>query len=128
MEKTAWPADKIERRKVAELVPSAQNARTHSPEQVAQIAASIERWGFTTPILLDEGGGIIAGHGRVLALKKLGVEEAPCMVARGWSEAEKRAYMIADNKLALNAGWDDGLLKVELSDLGAEGFDLGLTG
>jgi DNA modification methylase len=109
-------------------VPYARNARTHSPEQVDQIAASIREWGWTTPVLVDEAGGIIAGHGRVLAAKKLGIDEVPVMIAAGWSEAQKRAYVLADNKLALNAGWDNDLLKVEIGDLQALNFDLGLAG
>jgi DNA modification methylase len=125
---TAWPADKVERRKVASLVPYARNARTHSPEQVDQIAASIREWGWTTPVLVDEEGGLIAGHGRVMAAKKLGIDEIPVMVAKGWSEAQKRAYVLADNKLALNAGWDMDLLRVELADLKALDFDIDLTG
>lgn len=123
-----WPADKVERRSVASLVPYARNSRTHSAEQVAQIAASIREWGWTTPVLIDEAGNIIAGHGRVLAAQKLGIAEVPCMVAKGWTEEQRRAYVIADNKLALNAGWDNDLLKVELQALDAEGFDLDLTG
>ena len=122
------PADKIERRNVSELVPYARNARAHSPEQIDQIAASIKEWGFTNPILLDENSGIIAGHGRVLAAKKLGILDLPCMVASGWSEAQKKAYVIADNKLAINAGWDNDLLRVELGELQALDFDLSLTG
>jgi DNA modification methylase len=110
------------------LVPYARNARTHSDAQVAQIAASIREWGWTNPILVDEAGGIIAGHGRVMAARKLGIADVPVMVARGWSEAQKRAYIIADNKLALNAGWDDDLLRVELSDLRGMGTDLSLIG
>src|SRR6478752_10203466 len=124
----AWPADAVERRPVAALVPYARNARTHSPEQVAQIAASIREWGWTVPVLIDEAGTIIAGHGRVLAAQSLGIAEVPVMIAAGWSEAQKRAYVIADNKLALNAGWDAELLPVELGDLKELGFDLGLTG
>ncbi len=124
----AWPADAVERRPVADLVPYARNARTHSDEQVAQIAASIREWGWTVPVLIDEAGGLIAGHGRVMAARKLGLTEVPVMVARGWSEAQKRAYVLADNKLALNAGWDVDLLKLELGDLSLGGFDLGLTG
>ena len=112
-----WPADAVERRPVAALVPYARNARTHSDEQVAQIAASIREWGWTMPVLVDEAGTIIAGHGRVLAAQSLGIAEVPVMVAAGWSEAQKRAYVIADNKLALNAGWDEELLPVELGDL-----------
>lgn len=122
-----WPADKVERRDIAALLPYAKNSRTHSDEQVAQIAASMKEWGWTTPILVDEEGQIIAGHGRVMAARKLGYKEAPVMVATGWTEAQKRAYVIADNKLALNAGWDMDLLKVELQDLQTD-FDLGLTG
>ena len=125
---TQWPADKVERRIVSALVPYARNARTHSDEQVAQIAASIREWGWTVPVLIDEDGGLIAGHGRVLAARKLGLAEIPVMVATGWSQAQKRAYVLADNKLALNAGWDAELLRVELTDLQAFDFDLGLTG
>ena len=123
-----WPADAVERRPVAALVPYARNARTHSDAQVAQIAASIREWGWTTPVLVDEAGGIIAGHGRVMAARTLGIADVPVMVARGWSDAQKKAYVLADNKLALNAGWDEALLRVELEDLKFEGFDLGLTG
>lgn len=126
--KAQWPADKVERRSVSSLIPYARNARTHSPEQVDQIAASIKEWGWTVPVLVDEDGSIIAGHGRILAAQKLGIEAVPAMTAIGWSEAQKRAYVIADNKLALNAGWDTELLKVELEDLKGLDFDLGLTG
>ena len=123
-----WPADHVERRAVESLIPYARNARTHSDEQVAQIAASIKEWGWTTPVLVDETGQIIAGHGRVMAARKLGIEEIPVMVASGWSEAQRRAYVLADNQLAANAGWDMDLLKVELGDLGEAGFDLDLIG
>ena len=123
-----WPADRVERRTVASLVPYARNARTHSDEQVAQLAASIREWGWTTPVLVDEASSIIAGHGRVLAARKLGLTDIPVMVAVGWSEAQRRAYVLADNKLTLNAGWDTELLKVELGELQGDGFDLGLTG
>jgi len=126
--RVAWPADKVERRAVAELIPYARNARTHSDAQVAQIAASVVEWGWTTPVLVDEAGGIIAGHGRVLAARKLGLADVPVMVASGWSEAQKKAYVLADNQLALNAGWDMDLLKVEVGDLDAEGFNLDLIG
>jgi len=124
----SWPADSVQKRAVADLVPYARNARTHSDEQVGQIAASIKEWGWTVPVLVDEDGGIIAGHGRILAAQKLGIAEVPCMVAAGWTEAQKKAYVIADNKLALNAGWDDDLLRIELEELQAFDFDLGLTG
>ena len=124
----AWPADKVERRAVAALIPYARNARTHSAAQVAQIAASIVEWGWTTPVLIDEAGGIIAGHGRVLAARQLALPDVPVMVAAGWSEAQKKAYVLADNQLALNAGWDIDLLKIEVGDLNASGFNLDLIG
>ena len=123
-----WPADNVIRRKVSDLVPYARNSRTHSDAQIAQIAASIKEWGFTTPILIDIDGQVIAGHGRLLAAQKLGLDEVPTMTAVGWTDAQKKAYVIADNKLALNAGWDDAMLAIEMGDLQAAGFDLGLTG
>ena len=126
--KSSWPADKVERRAVASLVPYARNARTHSEEQVAQIAASIREWGWTVPVLVDDQGGLIAGHGRVLAARKLGITDVPVMVATGWSAAQIASYRLTDNKLALNAGWDDELLRLELGELGLEGFDLSLIG
>lgn len=121
-------AESVERRPTDALVPYARNARTHSPEQVGQIAASMREFGWTYPVLVDEDDGIIAGHGRVLAAQKLKLAEVPVMVARGWSEAQKRAYVLADNRIALSSGWDEGLLRVELGDLKAGGFDLSLTG
>lgn len=123
-----WPADHVERRSVESLIPYARNARTHSDEQVAQIAASIKEWGWTTPVLIDEDGQIIAGHGRVMAARKLGIEDIPVMIAAGWTEAQRRAYVLADNQLAANAGWDMDLLKVEIGDLSLEGFNLDLIG
>ena len=123
-----WPASSVEMRPLSGLTPYAKNSRTHSPEQVDQIAASMKEFGFTNPILVDETGTIIAGHGRVLAAQKLGILEAPVMIARGWTEAQRRAYVIADNKLALNAGWDMSKLTAELGDLKGFGFDLGLMG
>ena len=126
--KTAWPADKVEKRAVSTLIPYARNARTHSDAQVAQIAASITEWGWTTPVLVDETGSIIAGHGRVMAARKLGLVDVPVMVATGWSDAQKQAYVLADNQLALNAGWDAEMLKVELTDLAGAGFDVSLIG
>ena len=113
---------------VGGLIPYARNARTHSEEQVAQIAASIREFGFLNPVIVDGDNGLIAGHGRVLAARKLGLEELPAIEASALSEAQRRAYVLADNKLALNAGWDIDLLKVELSDLQAIDFDLSLTG
>ena len=122
------PADKIEQWPIDRLIPYARNSRTHSDAQVAQIAASIREWGWTTPVLVDEGGQIIAGHGRIMAARKLGMAEVPVVIASGWSDAQKRAYVIADNKLALNAGWDNDLLALEFGELEGLGFDLELTG
>jgi ParB-like chromosome segregation protein Spo0J len=114
----------------AALKPARRNARTHSRKQIRQIAASIERFGFTNPVLIDERAIILAGHGRVEAAKLLGLPTVPCMRLENMSEADKRAYALADNKLALNAGWDDELLAMELQDLLAAdlGFDVGITG
>jgi len=110
------------------LIPYAKNSRTHSDAQVAQIAASIREFGFTNPVLIDADNGIIAGHGRTLAARKLGMDEVPCIRLDYLTETQRRAYIIADNKLALNAGWDDALLVLELKDLNEAGFDIELTG
>jgi DNA modification methylase len=123
-----WPADKVERWPIAKLIPYARNARTHSAEQIDQIAASIREWGWTNPILVSEDSTIIAGHGRVLGARKLGIAEVPVMVATGWTEAQIKAYALADNKLALNAGWDEAMLALEIADLQELGFDLPLIG
>jgi ParB-like chromosome segregation protein Spo0J len=123
-----WPADHVERRLIADLIPYARNARTHSDAQIAQIAASMREWGWTMPILVDEDGMIIAGHARVLAARQLSITEVPVIVAHGWTEAQKRAYVIADNRLAQNAGWDNEVLSVELDDLRDLEFDLDLLG
>jgi hypothetical protein len=122
-----WPADAIERRPLSALVPYARNARLHSEAQVAQIAASMREWGWTTPILVSEDGTVIAGHGRLLAARKLELADAPVMVARGWSAEKIRAYVIADNRLAENAAWDRQMLGAELASLQTV-FDLSLTG
>lgn len=119
---------KIRYRPLAELKAYARNSRTHSEAQIAQIAASIEAFGWTNPILIDEAGQIIAGHGRLLAAAKLGMTQVPTIELAGLSEAQRRALVIADNKLALNAGWNDELLGLELADLEAGGFDLALIG
>jgi len=126
--KTHNPADKVERWDITRLTPYARNSRTHSDEQIGQIAASIKEWGWTTPVLVDEDGSIIAGHGRTLAAQRLKMTEVPVMVAKGWSDAKKRAYVLADNKLALNAGWDNEMLALELAEIGELGFDLELIG
>jgi len=125
---TGWAADRVERRKVADLRPYEANSRVHSEEQIARLAASIEEWGWTIPVLVDPEGGIIAGHGRVEAAKRLGLAEVPVMVAEGWSEERKRAYVITDNKLAEDSSWDRSILADELKALGAGGYDLGLIG
>ena len=119
---------KIEQVKLDALIPYARNSRTHSDAQVAQIAASIKEFGFTNPVLIDETGSIIAGHGRVMAARKLAITDVPSIRLTHLTEAQKKAYVIADNKLALNAGWDDEMLAVELTDLKDLGFDLDLTG
>ena len=118
----------IENRPIEALIPYARNSRTHSDAQVAQIAASIREFGWTNPVLVDGSNGIIAGHGRVLAARKLGFEQVPVIELAHLSESQKRAYVLADNKLAENAGWDDELLRIELEALQAAGFDLSLTG
>lgn len=115
-------------RAVAALVPYAQNSRTHSDLQIAQIAASIKEFSFTNPILCDEAGEIIAGHGRLMAAQKLGMAEVPTITIQGLTPEQRRALVIADNKLAENAGWDMNLLRVELADLNMANFDLGLIG
>ena len=107
----------IEQLKVGDLIPYVNNSRTHSDEQVMQVASSIKEFGFTNPILIDNDSGIIAGHGRLMAAKKLGLDEVPCIRLSHLSETQKRAYVIADNKLALNSGWDFELLKLEFEDL-----------
>jgi hypothetical protein len=124
----AWPADQVERRPLAGLIPYARNARTHSEAQIREIAASMREWGWTNPVLVDEQSSIIAGHARVLAAALNGFTEAPVMTARGWSEAKKRAYVLADNQLALNAGWNVELLAAEVKDLQASDFDIGMLG
>lgn len=123
-----WPASNVESRRVDALIPLATNARTHSEEQVAQIAASMREWGWTVPILVDEKNLIIAGHGRLEAARRLNLVEVPVMVARGWTEAQKHAYALADNQLSLNAGWDNDLLKLEIKGLKEWDFDLQLLG
>ena len=115
-------------RKVEDLIPYARNSRTHSDAQVAQIAASVREFGWTNPVLVDGENGIIAGHGRILAARKLGMDEVPCIELAGLSDTQRRAYIIADNKLALNAGWDDELLAIEFAELADAGFDNLLTG
>lgn len=118
----------VEKIPVESLIPYARNARTHSDDQVAQIAASIREFGFCNPVLIDGVKGIIAGHGRVLAARKLGMQTVPCIELSHLNENQKRAYILADNRLALNAGWDEAMLALELSALKLDNFDLDLTG
>ena len=119
---------KIETLKTADLIPYARNSRTHSDQQVAQIAGSIREFGFTNPVLIDSENGIIAGHGRVMAASKLGMDKVPCIRLAHLTETQRRAYIIADNKLALNAGWDDEMLGLELADLREADFDFDVMG
>jgi ParB-like chromosome segregation protein Spo0J len=119
---------KITYKPVADLIPYARNSRTHSDAQVAQIAASIKEFGWTNPVLLDGDNGIIAGHGRVMAAQKLGETQVPTIELGHLSATQKRAYIIADNKLALNAGWDEQMLALEIQDLKDVGYDLELLG
>lgn len=118
----------IKYKPIGDLIPYARNSRTHSEAQVAQIAASIKEFGWTNPVLLDGENGIIAGHGRVMAAQKLGEKQVPTIELSHLDEHQKRAYIIADNKLALNAGWDDEILALEIDDLKDAGFDLELLG
>lgn len=115
-------------RPIADLIPYVRNSRTHSDAQIAQIAASIREFGWTNPVLTDGQRGVIAGHGRILAARKLGIEQVPCIELAHMSAAQKRAYVIADNQLAANASWDLDMLRVEVGDLTTEGFDVSLLG
>jgi hypothetical protein len=124
-----WPADKVERWAIDRLIPYAKNARTHSDAQIAAIAASIKEWGWTSPALVGEDGGLIAGHARVLAARQLGIAKIPVMVAAGWTEAQKRAYVLADNQLAITgSGWDPELLRLELGLTTASQYSRSRTG
>ena len=124
----AWPAAKVEIWLVERLTANPRNARVHSPEQIEQIRASLREFGWTMPVLVRENGKLIAGHGRLEAAKLEGIKEVPTIVARGWSEAQCQAYAICDNKLTDSSHWDEELLRLELGDLQAAGFDLALTG
>jgi len=118
----------IQYKKIEQLIPYARNSRTHSDAQVAQIAASIKEFGWTNPVLMDGDNGIIAGHGRVLAARVLGQTDIPTIELSHMTDIQKRAYIISDNKLALNAGWDEEVLGLEIAELKEFDFDLGLTG
>ncbi|SOZ99464.1 ParB domain protein nuclease [Cupriavidus taiwanensis] len=118
----------VEYRPIETLIPYARNARTHSDAQIAQIAGSLREFGWTNPVLIDGEGTIIAGHGRVLAARQLGQTLIPVISLAHLTEAQRRAYVLADNKLAEQAGWDKDLLSLELADLSTQGFDLALIG
>ncbi len=120
--------ERFEKVNIDRLVPYARNARTHSKEQILQIRSSIREFGFVNPVIVDKDLGVIAGHGRILAAKEEGITEVPCVFAEHLTEAQKRAYIIADNRLALNAGWDPEMLSVEIADLQAADFDVLLLG
>jgi ParB-like chromosome segregation protein Spo0J len=123
-----WAAGAIEQRPVASLIPCATNARTHPPEQLRQLVAAIAEYGFVNPVIVDETGEIIAGHGRVMAASAMGMEAVPVIVRAGLTDAQKRGLRLADNKIALNSGWDEALLAQELHALRAEGVEAILTG
>lgn len=125
---TNWPVYTTEPWPIGDLLPYARNARTHSDKQVAGLAALIQEFGWTMPILADEDGEVIAGHGRILAAHLLGLTEVPVATAKGWTEEQKRAYRIADNRLAEMSSWDEDLLKIEIGELQDLGADLTLTG
>lgn len=125
---TKWAADKVERKSVNKLIPYERNPKIHSDSQINQLANSITQWGWTIPILVDEKDMVIAGHGRLYAAQQLGIKEVPTMVAKGWTEEQKRSYVIADNKLAENSEWDTGLYFSELKELSDNEFDLSLMG
>ena len=120
--------ERFEKVSIDKLIPYARNARTHNKEQIKQLRASLREFGFVNPCIIDKDYNIIAGHGRVMAAKEEGISEIPCVFAEHLTDAQKRAYILADNRLALNAGWDDEMLSVELSDLQANAFDLSLLG
>ena len=119
---------KMVEKKVTDLIPYVNNSRVHDEEQIIQICSSIKEFGFTNPVLIDEENGIIAGHGRLVAAKKLNLKTVPCIVLAGLSEAQKKAYVISDNSIALNASWNMEMLSREVEALQAEDFDLNLLG
>ena len=113
---------------INKLVPYVNNARTHSPEQITKLRLSLREFGFVNPVLIDRQFNVLAGHGRIAAAKEEGIKEVPCVFVEHLSEAQKKAYILADNRMSLDAGWDDELLKVEMESLQEMGFDIGMTG
>ncbi len=118
----------FELRNVDDLIPYARNARTHSPEQVQKLAGSIKEFGFLNPVVISEDGGILAGHGRVMAAQKLGIKQVPCIIESHLTETQRKAYILADNRLALDAGWDEEMLALELGDLLNNNFNKDIIG
>ena len=123
-----WAANEIETMPVDDLIPYDRNPKIHPDTQIKQLANSIREWGWTMPILIDENSQIIAGHGRLFAAKELDMQEVPCIRAKGWSEQQKKAYVIADNKLAENGQWDTNEYFLQLKEMSNDGFDLQLMG
>lgn len=123
-----WAADSVKKRLVDDLIPYDRNPKIHPDSQIKQLANSIREWGWTMPILIDENDQVLAGHGRLFAAKELELKEVPCMTAVGWSDQQKKAYVIADNKLAENGQWDTSLYFNQLKEMSNEGYDLGLMG
>jgi len=113
---------------IEQLIPYANNARTHSSEQINKLRSSLREFGFINPVIIDRDNSVLAGHGRILAAKAEGIPEVPCVYADHLTEAQKKAYILADNRMALDAGWDEEMLRVEIEALQAEAFDIGLTG
>lgn len=128
MEVDNWPALTVTLCDINKLMPYAQNSRTHSSEQIDQIAQSIVEWGWTSPVLVDESGMLIAGHGRVMAARKLGLKKVPTATAKGWTDAQKKAYVIADNKIALNAEWNTAILASEIGEIARLDFKIDKIG
>lgn len=128
MADTKWAADAIEQISVADLIPYDRNSKIHPDTQIEQIANSIREWGWTNPILIDENQNVIAGHARLFAAKNMGIENVPCIIAEGWSEDKRKAYVIADNKLSENSEWDSALYLSELKLLEENSYDLSLIG
>ena len=121
-----WSADKIVKRKLLDLIPYERNSKIHPDSQIDQLVKSIEEWGFTIPILIDENNNVISGHGRLFAADRLELKSVPCIVAKGWTDEQRRAYVIADNKLAEKSIWNDDLLYVEMNELLESGYDIEL--
>lgn len=122
------PAEEVHMIPIGEIVEAKANSRVHTEDQIAVIAASMQQFGWTIPCLIDEDGVLIAGHARLRAAKTLGIEEVPCMIAAGWTDAQKEAYLIADNSLAENSSWDDKILQAQIKRLASVDFDLGVLG